>query len=411
MIGILCLPLLQNPIKINGIEGCAMFWKLQENVISDLDLNLLMSFIKDTKRFTQFTQVAKFESAFATWQGCRYCVFVNSGSSANLILVSAAKELYRWNDGDEVIVPAVTWTTNVTPAMQLGFSPVFVDVNLNDLAVDYEKVRQAITPKTRAIFVTHLLGFPAAIDQLKEIIGNRNIVILEDCCETQGGLLNGSKVGNHGLAGTFSFYWGHHMTTVEGGMVCTNNEALYKLLLLKRSHGLARELPTAFHADIKKDYPDIDFNFLFLTDGFNVRNTEFSAVLGLAQLARIDDFIRQRNKNYQEFTKICQDFQNELIILEIPGMSSFVLPFFFRTNERKESFQAVIRERGIESRPLISGNLLRQPFLSKYYNATDYPNADFIHTNAFYIGNNQFVDEHRLDFLASLMKDFFRVHK
>ncbi len=385
-----------------------MFWKLQENVINDSDLDLLVSFIKETKRFTQFTKVAEFETAFAKWQGCLHCVFVNSGSSANLLLINSAKEYFGWDNGDEVIVPAVTWPTTVTPVLQCGLTPVFVDANLSDLSLDYDKVSSKISSKTRAIFVAHLLGFPANIARLQEIISGRDIIILEDCCESQGAMLNGTKVGNLGVAGAFSFYWGHHMTTVEGGMMCTNNGELYKLFLLKRSHGLARELPPENHAELKEAYKDIEFKFLFLTDGFNVRNTEFNAVLGLAQIARIDDFIRKRNNNYQEFIKICKNYQNELILLDVPGISSFVLPFFFRSKERKETFQAIIREVGIESRPLISGNLLRQPFLSKYYNATDYPNADFIHTNAFYIGNNQFVDENRLDILTSLMVDFFR---
>ena len=388
-----------------------MYWKLQENVISDSDLDLLVSFIKETKRFTQFTKVAEFEAGFAKWQGCRHCVFVNSGSSANLLLVNTAKEYFGWENSDEVIVPAVTWPTTVTPVLQCGLTPVFVDANLSDLSLDYDKVGSRISSKTRAIFVAHLLGFPANIARLKETISGRDIVILEDCCESQGAMVNRTKVGNIGVAGTFSFYWGHHMTTVEGGMLCTDNEELYKLFLLKRSHGLARELPPENHDILKKAHKDIDFNFLFLTDGFNIRNTEFNAVLGLAQMARIDDFIIKRNNNYQEFNKICDKYRNELILLDVPGISSFALPFLFKNKERKEKYQEIIREGGIESRPLISGNLLRQPFLSKYYNAVDYPNADFLHTNAFYIGNNQFVDGHRLDTLASLMSDFFRDRK
>jgi CDP-6-deoxy-D-xylo-4-hexulose-3-dehydrase len=385
-----------------------MFWKLQENVVNDSDLDLLVSFIKETKRFTQFTKVAEFEKVFGKWQGCRYCVFVNSGSSANLLLINSAKEYFGWENGDEVIVPAVTWPTTVTPVMQCGLTPVFVDANLFDLSLDYEKVGSRITSKTRAIFVAHLLGFPSNIARLQEIISGRDIIILEDCCESQGAIVNGTKVGNLGVAGTLSFYWGHHMTTVEGGMMCTNNEDLYKLFLLKRSHGLAREIPPENHAALKKAHKDIDFNFLFLTDGFNMRNTEFSAVLGLAQIARIDDFIRQRNNNYEVFIKICKGYLDDLILLEVPGISSFVLPFLFKSAKRKETFQEIIRAAGIESRPLISGNLLRQPFLSKYYNASDYPNADFIHTNAFYIGNNQFVNGQRLDMLVTLMVDFFR---
>lgn len=384
-----------------------MFWKLQENVINDSDLDILVSFIQETKRFTQFTKVAAFEAAFAKWQGCRYCVFVNSGSSANLVLINAAKEYFGWENGDEVIVPAVTWPTTVTPVLQCGLTPVFVDANLSDLSLDYDKVASRISSKTRAVFVAHLLGFPANIPRLQEIISGADITMLEDCCESLGAMVNGTRVGNLGVAGTFSFYWGHHITTVEGGMLCTNNEELRKLFLLKRSHGLARELPPENHAALRETYKDIDFNFLFLTDGFNVRNTEFNAVLGIAQMAHVDNFILQRNKNYQAFIKTCKKYQDELILLELQGLSSFVLPFIFKDKERKEAFKAILQGSGIESRPLISGNLLRQPFLTNYYNTTDYPNADFLHTNAFYIGNNQFVDENRLDILASLMANFF----
>jgi CDP-6-deoxy-D-xylo-4-hexulose-3-dehydrase len=383
------------------------FWPLMENIITDKDLDVLINFIKTTKRFTQFTRVREFETAFSKWQGCNHSVFVNSGSSANLILVSAAKEMYKWNDGDEVIVPSVTWTTTVTPIIQLGLKPVFVDINLEDLAVDYQKINKLITNKTKAIFVAHLLGFPASIDKLKKIIKNKNIIILEDCCETQGGNINGIKVGNYGLAGTFSFYWGHHMTTVEGGMICTNNKALYELLILKRSHGLARELPKESHFNIKKKYPDIDFNFLFLTDGFNVRNTEFQAVLGIEQLKRIDKYIKIRNQNYQLFLNECKNYKNYLITIDKLGISSFVLPFFFKIKKYKNNFQEIIKDAGIESRPLISGNLLRQPFLSKYFFNGEFVNSEFIHENAFYIGNNQFVNKTRLHKLFEIMNKFF----
>jgi len=383
------------------------FWPLMENIITDKDLDVLINFIKTTKRFTQFTRVREFETAFSKWQGCNHSVFVNSGSSANLILVSAAKEMYKWSDGDEVIVPSVTWTTTVTPIIQLGLKPVFVDINLEDLAVDYNKINKLITNKTKAIFVAHLLGFPASIDKLKKIIKNKNIIILEDCCETQGGNINGIKVGNYGLAGTFSFYWGHHMTTVEGGMICTNNKLLYELLLLKRSHGLARELPKESHFNIKKKYPDIDFNFLFLTDGFNVRNTEFQAVLGIEQLKRIDEYIKIRNQNYQSFLNECKNYKNYLITIDKLGISSFVLPFFFKIKKYKNNFQEIIKDAGIESRPLISGNLLRQPFLSKYFFNGEFVNSEFIHENAFYIGNNQFVNKTRLHKLFEIMNKFF----
>jgi CDP-6-deoxy-D-xylo-4-hexulose-3-dehydrase len=240
------------------------------------------------------------------------------------------------------------------------------------------------------------------------LIKGRNIDLLEDCCESQGATVGGIKVGNFGHAGTFSFYWGHHMTTVEGGMVCTNDTNLYKILLLKRSHGLARELPEQYHEEIKSEYPDIDFKFLFLTDGFNFRNMEFNAVLGLSQLKNVDKIIKIRNNNYCRFYDMCKLHENELIVFSNPGISSFVLPFVFRKKERKLAFQQLIVDAGIECRPLVGGNLLRQPFLNKYYNQKEFSTADFIHDNAFYIGNNQFVNDKRLDMLEGLINKFFK---
>jgi len=385
-----------------------MDWKLQENVISASDIDLLVSFIQQTKRFTQFTKVKEFEDAFSKWQGCKYCVYVNSGSSANLILVNALKELRKWEDGDEILVPAVTWPTTITPVIQNGLTPVFVDINLEDLSFDYDQLASKITSRTKGIFVVHLLGFPANIKRLKEIIGDRKIDIFEDSCESQGATEDGVKVGNLGIAGTFSFYWGHHMTSVEGGMLVTNDEELYKLFVLKRSHGLARELPKKYHDDIKARFPDIDFNFLFLTDGFNFRNTEFNAVLGLVQLKHIDKFINIRCQNYRRFLRICKNYSKDLITIEAEGISSFALPFIFHDMQKKGLFQKIIRTAKIESRPLISGNLLLQPFLRKYYDSTGYNKADFIHTNAFYIGNNQFVNEERLNILEDIMEKFFK---
>ena len=384
-----------------------MFWKLQENVLSREDLDSLISFINETSRFTQFIKVREFEERFAEWQGCKYCVFVNSGSSANLVLINALKEMYGWCDGDEIIVPAVTWSTNINPIMQCGLKPVFVDVNLHDFSFDYKHIEENISDRTKAIFITHLIGFPSNIPLIKKIIKNRDILIIEDCCESQGANINNIKVGNFGIGSTFSFYWGHHMTSVEGGMLCTDNEELYRLAVLKRSHGLARELPSRYHNDLKKQYPDVDFQFLFLTDGFNVRNTELHAVLGLIQLSKIDQFIGIRNRNYARFIELCKKYKDALIVMESEGISSFVLPFIFKDSEQKISFQKAIADAGIEFRPLVAGNLLRQPFLRKYYNPDKFKNADMLHTNAFYIGNNQFVNDKRLEALEAIMDKYF----
>ena len=384
-----------------------MFWNLQENALTEADLNALVEFIRSNPKFTQGPRVREFEQAYAKWQGCKHAVMVNSGSAANLLLIGAVKELKGWNDGDEVLVPAVTWPTTITPVMQCGLKPVFVDANLTDLSFDYDQLARKITPRTRGIFVAHLLGFPADVDKMLALTRGRDLTLLEDCCESQGATWNGMKVGNHGLAGTFSLYWGHHMTAIEGGLITTNSEELYRLLLLKRSHGLARELPPECHEEVAAKYPDIDFRFLFLTDGTNFRSTELNAVLGLRQLARLDDFIRIRNRNFGHYVGLCRRYPEELVALDAKTGSSFAFAFLFKDRAKKAAFQKVIGEAGIESRPLIGGNLLRQPFLRRYYTPAEFPNADFLHTNSFYIGNNQFVTEERMQALAEIARKFF----
>ena len=386
-----------------------MYWKLQENVLSTDDIEVLVQFIRNTKRFTQFEKVREFEKRYSEWLGVKYSVFVNSGSSANFLLIASLKEIYHWKSDDEIIVPAVTWVTNISPIIQNGLKPIFVDINLDDLSFDYNKLSAAITSRTKAIFVTHLIGFPANIEKIKEIIGNRDIKILEDCCESHGATINNVKIGNFSLGSTFSFYWGHHLTSVEGGMVCTNNEELYKKVMLKRSHGLARELPEKYHDVYKKKYQDIDFNFLFLTDGYNFRNTEFNAVLGIHQLQNLDEYIRIRNKNYRDFVDLLSPINNKLYGHRFKGISSFCLSFIFKSKEDKVKLQRELSIQNIESRPIIGGNLLRQPCFKNYGNYKDFENAEIVHNNGFYIGNNQFVNKTRLGFLEQTLKRCFNI--
>lgn len=383
-----------------------MYWSLQENIISNFEKKKLVQFIFKTQRFTQFKQVKKFEDNYSKWQGCKYSVFVNSGSSANLLIIQAVKELYRLNNNDEIIVPAVTWPTTVTPVIQSNLKPVFVDCNLTDFSFDYEDLKKKITNKTRVIFVAHIIGFPANINKIKEIIKNRNIILLEDSCESQGATIGKKKVGNFGLASSFSFYWGHHLTTIEGGMICTNNEKFYNTCLLKRSHGLARELPKKLHSKIQRKFSSINFKFLFLNDGFNFRNTEINAHLGVFQLPSINKWILKRNNNYDFFYKICSRYKEHLITAKVKGMSSFVLPFLFREKVKRLQFEKVLKRFKIESRPFIAGNLLKQPFL-KNFKYNNLKNANFLHENAIYIGNNQFVNLDRIKKLEKILKFFF----
>ena len=388
-----------------------MHWPLQENFLDTKTVNDLCYFIKSNNRLTQFTKVRNFEKNFSKWNGSKFSIFVNSGSSANLIMVQSCKEIFKWKNNDEIIVPSVTWPTTVTPVSQSGLKPIFVDVNLEDFSFDYDDLKKKITNKTKAIFVAHLIGFPANIKKIKQIIGKKKIVLLEDCCESQGAKINKKKVGNFGIAGSFSFYWGHHMSTIEGGMICTNNEKFYNLCLLKRSHGLARELPLKKQNFYKRKYSKNNFKFLFLTDGFNLRSTEINAFLGLKMLKKINSWIKIRNDNYKNFTNIIKKYKNKFKLLKNQkDISSFVLPFLMINKIDKMKLENLLNTHGIETRPFIAGNLLRQPFLSRYSNKNFF-NAEIIEHNAFYIGNNQFVNKKRINKLEIILDNFFKIKK
>tara|TARA_B100000780_G_scaffold477_1_gene404 strand:- start:209 stop:1363 length:1155 start_codon:yes stop_codon:yes gene_type:complete len=383
-----------------------MYWPLQENFLDKKSVNSLCGFIKKNERLTQFKKVREFENKFSKWNGSKYSILVNSGSSANLLIIESCKEIFNWKYNDEVIVPSVTWPTTITPVIQAGLKPVFVDINLQDFSYDYSNLSKVITKKTKAIFVAHLVGFPANIKRIKEIIGKRKIILLEDCCESQGAKINKKKVGNFGIGGSFSFYWGHHMSTIEGGMITTNNREFYNTCLLKRSHGLARELPVKEQEFFKKKYSKNDFKFLFLSSGYNLRSTEINAFLGILMLRKISQWIKIRNNNFIYFIKILKKFEGEFITSYNKEMSSFVLPFLMKNKNKKNQLEAYLNKNGIETRPFIAGNLLRQPFLKNFKNKV-FKNADFIHTNAFYIGNNQFLNKARLGNLKKLLTKFF----
>lgn len=382
-------------------------WKLQENILEWNDKKFLADFIQNTERFTQFEKVKEFEKVWSLWQNTPYSTYVNSGSSADLIMLDAVKEFYKIDDGAEVLVPAVTWTTNITSVIQSKMTPVFVDINLNDLSFDYKMLEKAITPKTKIVLITHLIGIPANMDMIKEIAENHKLLILEDCCESHGATYKSEKVGNFGIASTFSFYWGHHITTVEGGMICTKIDALNDLFVLKRSHGLARELHPSKHQYYKDKYPDIDFNFLFLTNGYNFRNTELHAVIGIEQLKHLDKYIKIRNENHKKYLKIISNIREKVYMIENEGISSFCLPFIFKNANDKNVLKKAFHDAEIEIRPIISGNLLNQPCFTKYGKASEFECAQIVHENGFYIGNNQFVNDERLDRMNDILGKVF----
>jgi CDP-6-deoxy-D-xylo-4-hexulose-3-dehydrase len=392
---------------MNGTKRMKFKWPLMKNNITIGDRIKLAKFVLFSDRFTNGKKVKKFEREWNNWLGSKYSLYVSSGSTANFLLLAAVKELYNLKDGDKVLVPACTWVTNVGPVIQLGFTPIFCDINLNNFSFcekDLEYISK-VHPDIKCIFITHLIGYSANNEKCRSLFPDA--IILDDICESHGCLSpDGTKRGSDSLGATFSFYFGHHISTVEGGMISTNNYELYDLMRLKRSHGLARE-SERFNHYVEK-YPDISKQFLFVTDGYNFRNHEMCAVLGLSQLKRLDGYIKRRNENYQKFIKLVSNYNRNFYTPPISQTcSNFCFPLVCKTKELADKIKLLFDEVGIEHRPIISGNLLKQPFLSGYEITTqkDSLNVDHIHNNGIYLGNNQFVGDKELNLLKSVLEN------
>jgi CDP-6-deoxy-D-xylo-4-hexulose-3-dehydrase len=372
--------------------------------ITFMDRLKMAHFALTAKKFTFGEKVKQFENEWSEWLGAKHSLYVSSGSTANFLLVAAVKELYKLKAGDKVLVPACTWMTNVSPIMQLGLEPVFCDVNLDNFSFDLEEARLiALKHDIKMVFITHLLGFSANNEGIKRIFPRA--IILDDICESNGCKTPyGEKCGSNSLGATFSFYFGHHMSTVEGGMISTNNTKLYDLMKIKRSHGMARE--SIKFDEYAKKYPDVDKQFLFVTDGYNFRNHEICAVLGISQLKRLDKMVEIRNRNHKLFTEIIDKYPNLFYTIKNPKtISSFCFPFICRSNEIMLAMKDTFTKHTIEYRPVVAGNLLSQPFLKDYKIETTKKrtNADIIQTQGVYIGNNHFVTESDMKFLDKVV--------
>jgi len=386
-----------------------MFWPLMKDCITEKDKKRMVDFIMNTNRFTNGPQVKEFERQWSDWLGCKYSLFVSSGSTANLLLVSAIKEKYGLKDGDKVLVPAMTWVTNISPIIQLGMQPIFCDVDKSNFGFDLKHLKylKEKHPDIKMAFITHLFGIAADMDEYRKIFPD--IIYIEDVCESHGAKYKGKTTGTLSEGSTFSFYFGHHMTTVEGGFVCTDDLELYNILKMKRSHGMARESLPEKYEEYKKAYPDIHPQFLFITDGFNFRSMELNAVLGQSQLEGLDDAINRRQEVYDRFLKMIGKYDS-FHIPSSDGNSSFCLPFICKTKEQKDLLESFLNVRDVETRPLCSGNLLKQPFLKNYSIEIEWlPNVDFLHNNGFFIGNNHLITDEELDILEGFIDEFSKI--
>ena len=381
-----------------------------DNNITSEDVQALISFLKTENIFTQSKNVQAFEREWSDWLGVKYSVFVNSGSSANLLSISAIKNIHG---GGEIIVPTLTWVSDIASVLQCGFTPVFVDIDPNHLGMLESDILKKITPNTKAVFITHILGFNALSDSLLAELKKRNILLVEDVCESHGATFHGKKLGTYGQISNFSFYYAHHMSTIEGGMVCTNDEKIYNMVRMLRSHGMVRELPSE---ELKKEYQqkhsDLNPQFIFSYPAYNMRSTELNAVIGRNQLKRLDENNKLRYENFKLFldnldaSKYKTDFRLEgsvnyafILIVKKPDMA-------FTSRLMKAMDGA-----GVEYRRGTSGggNQLRQPYLSEFMGKDrdkklmQYPNVEHVHFHGFYIGNFPTMQKEKILGLCELL--------
>ena len=388
-----------NAMKLN--------WPLMENNITGEDIQILIEFLKGGPRLTQGDNVQAFEKEWSDWLGVRYSIFVNSGASANLITIAALKHLYGRG---EIIVPTLTWTSDIASVIQNGFVPVFVDINPRNLCMDDEQIITKLTEKTRAVFITHVQGFNGLTDRLLRAVQEKHIPLVEDVCESHGATFKGKKLGTFGLISNFSFYFAHHMSTIEGGMVCTDHEVIYETARMLRSHGMVRESTSD---DIKQEYarrhPDLSPDFIFAYPAYNVRNTEIGAVIGRNQLKRLDENNAKRKKNFELFLKNL-DPSKYRTDFNLEGSCNYALNLVIKepNAEFRDSVEEALRKAGVEYRRGSSGggNQLRQPYLSGIVPEREYekyPEIEHIHFYGYYIGNYPDLDEQRIFDLCYLL--------
>ncbi len=363
-----------------------------DNNILPIDLKRVSHFLKQKNIIlTQSKFVKKFEIEWSKWLGVKYSVFVNSGSSANILSLGILKILTKKKD---VIVPSLTWVSDINAVLFNNFKPKFVDVNISNLSMKLDEVKKKINKNTAAVFLTHAQGFNGLTKEFVNFLKKRKVVLIEDVCESHGAQLGNKKLGTFGLISNFSFYYAHHLSTIEGGMICTNDKKIYEIAKMLRSHGMVREANNKqFEKKMIKKYPKLSPKFIFLHQGYNFRNNEIGAIIGLSQLKRLNSNNKKRTKNFKFFlSNLNKDkyFTN----FDLAGSSNYALPLILKTKNinKRNMFEKILLSNGIEFRRgnAGGGNQLRQPYLKKYLkkiNLKNFKNIEHINSFGYYIGN------------------------
>lgn len=380
-----------------------MQYKLATSTWDEKEIEAIQSVI-ESDLYSMGPKVEKFEKDFADFFGSKYAVMCSSGSTANLLMVAAL--FYTKNPylkrGDEIIVPTVSWSTTYFPLQQYGLKLKFVDIDINTLNYDLAELKKAITENTKAIMAVNLLGNPNDFIEIQKLILGKNIVLIEDNCESMGAKFNNKFTGTYGLMGTFSSFFSHHIATMEGGVVITEDEELYHILLCIRAHGWTRNLPEKNHVSNKSE-DWFEESFKFVLPGYNVRPLEMSGAIGIEQLKKLPRFIKQRRKNAELFIQLFSDSKRFIIQQEIGESSWFGFSLVINDNSKRSEIIQLLTESNIDCRPIVTGDFTQNPVL-KYF---DYeviggiPNSKRIHNDGFFVGNSHLDLTNELNYLKN----------
>src|SRR6056300_278075 len=379
---------------------------LVKDTIKNEDIDELVDWLKTYPRLTKGKETLKLEQDFSKWLGKKYSVFCNSGSSANLLMLASLIEGDFLKKGAKVVVPTLCWATDLMPVMQLGFKPILCDINMKDLSVDLNELEKIFKEeKPDAFLYVSILGLPTQYEKIISLCEKYKVMFLEDACEALGSTYQEKKVGSFGLMSTFSTYFGHHISTIEGGFVSTDNEDLYNILLSIRSHGWARDLNNDTAKQLKEKWNIGDFNdlYTFYYSGFNLRSTDLQAIIGQSQLKRIYIVSERSFYNYNLYNKL---IRNDFWEPEIPKnstTSNFAFPVI---SPNRDKIVKELIENKVETRPLICGSMGSQPFYVKEYGEHVFANASIVDSYGFYLPNHQNLNDDEVRFVASIVNKY-----
>ncbi len=382
--------------------------KLVNDTIDSNDIQKLIEWLSQspTPRLTKGPLTLEFENKWSEWIGAKYSVFLNSGSSANLAAIYALILSKRLKN-NKIIVPAVSWVTTVAPAIQLGLEPILCDCNNENLGLSITHLKKLIEfEKPSALILVHVLGFANDMTEIMELCHENDILVIEDTCESLGTTYDDKKLGTIGDMGTFSLYFGHHASTIEGGIVSTNDEDLYHLLLMIRSHGWDRDLPESKVKELREKYKVPEFRGLysFYIPGFNLRSTDLQAFLGLEQLNKIDDMNKKRNENFKLYDSLINNDYWKIQAQQNSFVSNFNYPIITTKYKFDDLIKTLIKN-DIETRPLICGSINQQPFWYERYGKAKTPNADYLHEYGLYLPNNHQITKDEITFICDIVNE------